>query len=126
MEVNRLVPLPPENAGAPGVRNGNRRPPEGSTFKEVLAGLTGAGGLQFSRHARERMLERNIHLGREELDRISRGVEKAAAKGARDSLLLLDELALVVSVRNRTVVTAVDGQHLKENVFTNIDSAVIV
>jgi len=53
-------------------------------------------------------------------------VSKAAAKGARESLILLDDKAFVVSVRNRTVITAVDGEHLKENVFTNIDSAVIV
>jgi flagellar operon protein len=54
------------------------------------------------------------------------GIEKAAQKGAKESLVMIDDIALVVSVRNRTVITAVDQQHLKENVFTNIDSAVIV
>ena len=52
-------------------------------------------------------------------------VQKAAAKGARESLVLMDDIALVVSIRNRTVITAVDGQSLKDNVFTNIDSAII-
>ena len=53
-------------------------------------------------------------------------VNKAEAKGAKESLILMDQLALVVSVKNRTVITAVDGASLKDNVFTNIDSAVIV
>jgi flagellar operon protein len=53
-------------------------------------------------------------------------VDKAEAKGAKESLVLVDDVALVVSVKNRTVITAVDRQHLKENVFTNIDSAVVV
>ena len=53
-------------------------------------------------------------------------VGKAREKGARDSLILMDNLALVVSIKNNTVITAVDEQSLKENVFTNIDSAVIV
>jgi flagellar operon protein len=53
-------------------------------------------------------------------------VDRAAAKGARESLVMMDDVALVVSVKNRTVITAVDRAHLKDNVFTNIDSAVIV
>ena len=54
------------------------------------------------------------------------GVEKAQRKGARESLVLLDDVALVISIKNKTVITAVDKEKLKENVFTNIDSAVIV
>ncbi|HEX3047301.1 MAG TPA: flagellar biosynthesis protein, partial [Bacillota bacterium] len=53
-------------------------------------------------------------------------VNKAEAKGARESLILMDQMALVVSIKNRTVITAVDNESLKDNVFTNIDSAVIV
>jgi flagellar operon protein len=53
-------------------------------------------------------------------------VNRAEAKGAKESLILMDRLALVVSVKNRTVITAVDDQNLKDNIFTNIDSAVIV
>jgi flagellar operon protein len=53
-------------------------------------------------------------------------VDKAATKGSRESLLLMENMALVVSVKNRTVITAVDNDKLKENVFTNIDSAVVL
>ena len=59
-------------------------------------------------------------------DRVMSGVDRAAAKGAKESLVMVDNVALVVSIRNRTVITAVDKDHLKDNVFTNIDSALIV
>lgn len=83
-------------------------------------------GLKFSQHARQRMQSRNIELDNHELERLHSGVNKAREKGSRDSLILMDNLALVVSVKNNTVITAVDGENLRENVFTNIDSAVIV
>jgi len=84
------------------------------------------GELKFSRHAQERLKSRSIQLNESDLGRLQDAVSKARGKGARDSLVLMDELALVVSIKNNTVVTVVDGQSLKENVFTNIDSAVIV
>jgi flagellar operon protein len=64
-------------------------------------------------------------MDEQRLERLEAAVERAEAKGSRDSLILLDELALVVSVRNRTVVTAMDEANRKEHVFTNIDSVVI-
>lgn len=82
--------------------------------------------LKLSSHAQTRLASRNIELSGEDWRRVLDGVDRAAAKGARESLVLLDQAALVVSVRNRTVITAVDREQLKENVFTNIDSAVIV
>jgi flagellar operon protein len=60
------------------------------------------------------------------LVKIEDAVERASQKGANESLLLMDDLAFIVSVKNRTVITVIDGQHLKDNVFTNIDSAIIV
>ncbi|EGO63154.1 TIGR02530 family flagellar biosynthesis protein [Acetonema longum] len=83
--------------------------------------------ISFSQHALQRMQLRGIQLTQNELAKLSDAVEKAAGKGAKESLVLLNQnLALVVSVKNRTVITAMDGQTLKDNVFTNIDSAVIV
>jgi len=77
-----------------------------------------------SGHAATRMQSRDIQL--DGAQRVLNGVDRAAEKGAKESLVMIDDVALVVSVRNRTVITAVDQQSLKENVFTNIDSAVIV
>ncbi len=97
----------------------NRQPGEG--FDSILESR-----LKVSGHAQTRLQSRNIELGKAEWDRVLSGVDRAAQKGSRDSLVLLDDVALLVSVKNRTVITAVDKNSLKENVFTNIDSAVIV
>jgi flagellar operon protein len=72
------------------------------------------------------MALRGIQLTQEDQARLREAVDRAQAKGARDSLILMRDLAFVVSVRNRTVITALDGPSMRENVFTNIDSAVIL
>ncbi len=82
--------------------------------------------LKVSGHAQTRLQSRQIDLDQGAWDRVVEGIERAAAKGAKESLVMVDDVALVVSVKNRTVITAVEKGHLKENVFTNIDSAVIV
>lgn len=97
--------------------------PSGPSFGQVLQ--RELAEVKFSAHAQQRLALRD-GLSDSELQRLNAGLDKAAEKGARESLILLDNLALIVSVKNRTVITAVDGQRMKENVFTNIDSAVIV
>lgn len=82
--------------------------------------------LKFSNHAVKRLEQRGIELGSRQLDQISSAVDKAAAKGSKESLILMKDMALIVSVANRTVVTAMDGSSMKDNVFTQIDSAVII
>ncbi|MBX3095449.1 MAG: flagellar protein [Fimbriimonadaceae bacterium] len=90
-------------------------------FQNVLADR-----LKVSGHAQTRLASRDIQLDSGQWERVLDGVDRAATKGARESLVLIDDVALLVSVKNRTVITAVDQANLKENVFTNIDSAVIV
>jgi flagellar operon protein len=99
----------------------------GPSFADTLAqaGQQATGGLQFSKHALARIERRGIELDPATLGRLSQGVGRAAGKGSRDSLVLVDGTAFVVSVSNRTVITAVGAEHMKDNVFTNIDSAVI-
>ncbi len=95
-------------------------------FDEVLkTQLAQPSTVRFSAHAQRRIQARNIPFGTEEAARLDRAVEKAAGKGARESLILMDDLALVVSVKNRVVITAVDAKSRKEDVFTNIDSVVL-
>jgi flagellar operon protein len=96
-------------------------PAEKAEFSQILENR-----LKLSGHAQTRLASRNIELSSADWDRVMQGVEKAAQKGAKESLVLVDDVALVVSVKNRTVITAVDKSTLKDNVFTNIDSAVIV
>jgi flagellar operon protein len=82
-------------------------------------------GLTFSKHLTERINRRSIDLSPEKLDRLSQAVDKVAEKGSRESVVLLDNLALLVSVSNRTVLTAIETGKMKNGVFTNIDSVVV-
>ncbi|HHY60045.1 MAG TPA: flagellar protein [Clostridia bacterium] len=106
-----------------------RKPETKSTtsFREVLQeNIKAQTTLQFSKHAMERIRNRNLELTPDKLARVEQGVQEAARKGCRESLVLLDDMAFIVSIKNNTVVTALDSQSMKNNVFTNIDSAVIV
>ncbi|CAJ1002437.1 MULTISPECIES: TIGR02530 family flagellar biosynthesis protein [Bacillales] len=102
--------------------------PAGKSFRHYLAESVdkakGPKPLTFSQHALMRLRERGISLNEAELNRLQSAVQKAADKGAKESLILMDNVAYVVSIINRKVITAVDDVSMKENVFTNIDSAV--
>lgn len=96
------------------------------SFQELLNNeISKSEGVKFSKHAEMRLLSRNISLTKEQTERLESAVDKAKSKGVKDTLVMLDNVALVVNVPNRTVVTAVNDKELKENVFTNIDGAVI-
>jgi flagellar operon protein len=112
-------------------RRGSRQPSvdkanQGS-FKDMFSReLAGTQELTFSKHARERLFSRGIELPDDLLRDIGSAVDKAKAKGSRETLVLTEEVALVVSVENRTVITAFDREHLRDGVVTSIDSAVIL
>jgi flagellar operon protein len=128
--VDRLNPVGVPPVSGQGVLSPAkpRREAGGPSFAEVLQQqlLQTAEGVKFSAHAVERMRLRAIELTPADLSKIDSAVKLAASKGARESLLMSDKGAFVVSVKNRTVITVVDAAHMKENVFTNIDSAVIL
>jgi len=84
-----------------------------------------SGRIEFSAHATKRMDQRDMKLSEQDLGRLKDAVDRASGKGAKESLVLLNGMAFVVSVSNRTVITAIDMDSMKENVVTNIDSAVI-
>jgi flagellar operon protein len=96
----------------------------GPAFADVLRTQPGQP-VRFSSHALQRAERRGIDLSPATLGRLNDGVNRAAAKGARASVVFVDQTAFVVAVPNRTVITAVDREHMKQQVFTNIDSAVI-
>lgn len=96
-------------------------------FGQILQDKIGKNQeLKFSKHAEMRLQSRNIQLSGEQKEKISSAVSKAEAKGVKDSLVLMDNLAFVVNVKSRTVITAAGNNDLKESVFTNIDGAVVV
>ncbi len=104
-------------------------PTAGPSFRSVLEqqqSATSAQPLKFSAHAMQRLQSRNIQLSNEDMARMNAMADKAAQKGAKQSLFMLRDVAMVVSIKNRTVITAVDGDSMRENVFTNIDSAAII
>jgi flagellar operon protein len=114
----------PGKPGAPAPASG-KGAAAGASFADTLKQADQSQQLQFSKHALARVERRGIELDSATLGRLSQGVQRAASKGSRDSLVLVDNTAFVVSVSNRTVITAVGSEHMKDNVFTNIDSAVI-
>lgn len=119
-----LLPPGVQPAQKPSQGVGPGAPLKGPAFDEVLRQRVGA--VKFSGHALQRVERRGIDLeANNTLARLESGVDRAASKGARDSVVFVDGTAFVVSVRNKTVITAVDSDHMREHVFTNIDSAVI-
>jgi flagellar operon protein len=112
-------------------RRGKPDPTSGSTgkasFKEMFSAELASGReIYFSKHASQRLHSRGIELTDDQMNRIADAVDKAGAKGSRETLILTDDAALVVSIPHRTVITAFDREHLREGVVTSIDSAVIV
>lgn len=99
------------------------------SFEEILKqkqDVASTQELKFSKHAAMRLEDRNINLSREQNERLESGVQKAGEKGIRESLVIVDSLAFIVNVPNRTVVTALDQEESNDKIFTNIDGAVIM
>ena len=85
-----------------------------------------SGCVRFSKHADARLRQRDIQLSDDQMTRLNEGTQKAGLKGIKESLVILDNLAFIVNTENRTVVTAMDSTNNDENIYTNIDGAVII
>lgn len=119
-EINGVkVPFIPIETGT-GFNTKNSVSPDkfGSIFQKELEKL------KFSSHAMKRLESRNIQLSENEINKIQDALEKAESKGAKDSLVMMDDKAFIVNIPNKTVVTALSMDESSENVFTNIDSVV--
>ena len=101
----------------------------GLSFEEILKqkqDVSESLELKFSKHASMRLENRKINLSKEQSERLESGVQKASEKGIRESLVIVDSLAFIVNVPNKTVVTAMDRTESDDNIYTNIDGAVII
>lgn len=112
------------------VNSGNKTP-QGMSFEEILQkqqvqGTPTKEVVKFSKHAANRLNDRKIELTDEQLERLNDGTKKAGQKGIRDSLVLVDQLAFIVNTKSNTVITAMDQTEANENIYTNIDGAVII
>ena len=99
------------------------------SFEEILKqkqDVTGSSELKFSKHAAMRLEDRNINLSEEQSERLEIGVRRASEKGIRESLVIVDSLAFIVNVPNKTVVTAMEQNESDDNIYTNIDGAVFM
>ena len=119
--------------GLPQIQSGGTQTvsPQNSDFakelKSQLEALNQSSGVQFSKHAMERINERNIDLSEDnKLDRLNRAVELAGEKGSADALVMIDTTAFLVSVKNNKVITTLSADDMQGNIFTNIDSTVIM
>ncbi|AZZ37862.1 hypothetical protein CIK05_13990 [Bdellovibrio sp. qaytius] len=142
--IDNLIPKAPSEIKNDKNIQGGAEAKESGSFKETLEGLIAStpaqetpkagalaksnetGALKFSNHAIERMQSRGISYDPARLAKLDEAVKKAAAKGSKDTLVLMDDSAAIVSVKNNTVVTVMDKNNLKENVFTNIDSTIVI
>lgn len=131
---NRIIPKPfmPIITGTPPIAHGSGTRVQsgqetGTSFQDLLRQkLSEQSELSFSKHAVSRAVERGLDLSQSSLARLEEGVRIAEQKGLDDTLILVDSTAFIVSVKNNTVITAVDGENLRGNVFTNIEGTVII
>lgn len=99
---------------------------EGLSFQDILTTKTQDVQMKFSKHAINRLESRNIEMTDAQIERLKEGTAQANEKGIKDSLVIVDQMAFIVNVPSNTVVTAMNQSETNENIFTNIDGAVII
>jgi flagellar operon protein len=123
---NRIIP---GISGSSPVTSGNKvrsTVSTGVSFEDMLKDqIYKNSEIKFSKHAESRLESRNIQITDERKEKLNEAINKANEKNVKDSLVMLDDLAFVVNVKNKTVVTVLNKDEMKDNVFTNIDGAVI-
>lgn len=130
-QINRsFTPIEHADVSYRKIRNSTSKVQDPSlSFTEVLKQVqnnTDTETIRFSKHAANRMRERDLTLSAEQKERLESGVQKASEKGINESLIMIDSLAFIVNIPNRTVITAMDQMESDDSIFTNIDGAVIM
>lgn len=97
-----------------------------TSFKDVLNRTVEDKSIKISNHAQQRLQQRNVVLNAQDMSKLESAIKSAELKGAKESVLFYKDTAFVTSIKNKTIITAVDSNSAEENIFTNIDSAVIV
>lgn len=96
------------------------------SFHKILDNKICENKLNFSAHANNRLQQRGIELSEKDIDKLNDAVNKVEQQGARESLIVMNDVSFIVNIKNKTVITALDDQSSKNNVFTNIDSAILL
>jgi len=96
-------------------------------FNEVLESINKNNkDIKFSKHATKRLINRNMNISSGEMERLENAFNQAKSKDVKDALIIMDNKAFIVNVNSKTIITTVSKEQLKDNVFTNIDGAVII
>jgi len=120
-EINNRPPL------IKNINQQNKTIKPSTSFNHILQEeIENNRGLKFSKHATERLKQRDIQLKPQEIDKLNQAINTAAKKGIKETLIIMDNKAFIASVKNKTIITATTDGVLKDNVFTNIDGAVIL
>ena len=131
-QLLRLLEPSVRPVGSPAPVRAPNKPLNQQSFAEVLesVGQKPAGScselLKFSQHAQQRLQQQGVTLSETQQQALADAADRAEAKGSRDTLMMMDSLGLVVNIPNRTVVTALTGERMRDGVITQIDSAVMV
>ncbi len=125
--INPLQNKKANQAGGTGALLDIKKAQAGINFADILQkSVEQNSSVQFSAHAVKRLEERSLQISQNDIERLNNGVKEVNAKGAKNSLIMVDDTAFVVSVRNKMVITAIDKTQTSSNVFTNIDSVAFV
>lgn len=119
--VNPITSVPQGQGDVSPAKPAGHSPGGPTEFQKILDNQ-----LHYSRHAETRIKSRAINWNEAIENRVLKGVESAQSKGSRETLILADNIAVIANVKSRTIITAMDSSQLKEPIFTNIDSAVLV
>ena len=124
--MNRIIPVVKSGPSHKIHKNMGKQERASPAFAEVLGNRQRDMDVRLSAHAQKRLKQQNITISPQDISRIGDATRQAEMKGARESLILLRDLALVVNISNRTVITAIDKARQKDKIFTNIDSTIIL
>jgi len=122
--IQRFIPKVSKTNQKPGVVKSNDNI-KTSTFSEIFKKNL-KKDIVLSSHAQERIKQDGININNKEMEKIGQALKKLDEKGAKESLLISRDYAMIASVHNKTIITAMSGERLKENVWTNIDSAMLI
>ncbi|WP_456275493.1 TIGR02530 family flagellar biosynthesis protein [Bacillus sp. AK128] len=94
-----------------------------TSFKDVLQEVV---GIKISKHAQKRLAERKIEIAEESWTKLQEKMVEANSKGITDSLVVMNEAALIVNTKNQTVITAMDREEASSQIFTNINGTILL
>jgi flagellar operon protein len=126
ININRPIMPVGKPSTSPNASQGQNIAPSQGFGSILQQEITKQTEVKFSKHALDRLQDRNIKLSKDDLSKINDAVNKAAEKGVKEALIIMGNTALVTSIKNKTVITAATEDNLKNNIFTNIDGAIII